>query len=142
MSTDRSQDAPERQRLEALVDRLSDADLRRDLGDGWTVSAVLAHLAFWDRRAAILVERWRRDGVSISHIDVDVVNDSAKTDWLALPPRVAARQAVEAARAADAALDAAPELVEQIVAVGYPINVRRSVHRKEHLDPIERALAG
>lgn len=141
MSSDRSADAPERQRLEALVARLGDADLSKSLSDGWTVAAVLAHLAFWDRRAAVLVERWRRGGVSMSQVDVDVVNDAAKADWLALPPRVAAQQAVEAARQADAALDAAPELIEQIVAIGYPINVSRAVHRKEHLDEIERALA-
>jgi hypothetical protein len=33
-------------RLEVVVGRLSDADLGRDLGGGWTVSVALAHLAF------------------------------------------------------------------------------------------------
>jgi hypothetical protein len=39
--TDRSQDAPERQRLAALVRPLSDADLARLVGDGWTAGAIL-----------------------------------------------------------------------------------------------------
>ena len=138
---DRSQDTRERQRLEALVQRLSDAELTRQIDDGWTVAAVLAHLAFWDRRAAVLVERWRRMGVERSEADADAINDAAKAQWLALPPRVAAEQAVEAARAIDAALDAAPDLVEHIVRSGPPVNVSRAVHRREHLDQIERALA-
>jgi sulfur carrier protein ThiS len=141
MPMDRSQDTRERQRLEALVQRLSDAELTRQMDDGWTVAAVLAHLAFWDRRAAVLVERWRRTGVGRSEAEADTINDAARAQWLALPPRVAAEQAVEAARAIDAALDAAPDLVEQIVRLGSPVNVSRAVHRREHLDQIERALA-
>src|ERR671939_89289 len=62
----RSQDTRERQRLEALVRRLSDPELTRQMDDGWTVAAVLAHLALWDRRATVLVERWRRTGVGRS----------------------------------------------------------------------------
>src|SRR5919199_3558316 len=109
MATDRIQDEPQRRRLETLVQRLSDAQLAQPLPDGWTVAAVLAHLAFWDNRAAILVERWRRAGVDPSELDVDVVNDAAKPQWLALTPRAAAEGAVQAARAADAALDGCDE---------------------------------
>ena len=94
-----------------------------------------------DRRAAILVARWQKQGIGRSDSDVDAINDTAKTDWLALPPRKAAQLAVEAARAIDAALDAAPELVDQIVAIGYPINPARAVHRRDHLDEIERSVA-
>jgi hypothetical protein len=140
MPMDRSQDTRERQRLEALVRRLSDAELTRQMDDGWSVAAVLAHLAFCDRRAAVLVERWRRTGVGRSEAEADAIND-ARAQWLALPPRVAAEQAVEAARAINAALDAAPDLVEQIVRSWSPVNVSRAVHRGEHLDQIERALA-
>src|SRR5919199_6983267 len=105
MATDRSQDEPQRRRLEALVARLSDEQLAQPMPDGWTVAGLLAHLAFWDNRAAVLVERWRRSGVGRSEADVDAVNDAAKPQWLALQPRRAAEGAVEAARAADSALD-------------------------------------
>jgi hypothetical protein len=142
MPADRSRDEPERKRLEALVERLSDTDLVRPLTDGWTVAAALAHLAFWDHRAAVLVERWQHSGVSRSDADVDAINDAARPQWLALPPRWAAEDAVRAARAADSALDSAgAELVDQIVAIGYPINVSRAAHRAEHLDEIEQALS-
>jgi hypothetical protein len=140
MDTDRSQDAPQRRRLEALVQRLSDAQLAQALPDGWTVAAVLAHLAFWDNRAAVLVERWRRSGVGPSEADVDVINDALKPQWLALAPRVAAEGAVQAARAADAALDALDQAFLQQIVAANAINVSRALHRAEHLDQIEEAL--
>src|SRR5919199_2901364 len=129
MATDRIQDEPQRRRLETLVQRLSDAQLAQPLPDGWTVAAVLAHLAFWDNRAAILVERWRRAGVGPSPIDVPVVNDGAKPQWLALAPRAAAEGAVQAARAADSALDAADEALLQQIAAANEINLSRALHR-------------
>ena len=145
--TDRSQDEPERQRLETLLGRLSDAELARPLGDGWTISASLAHLAFWDRRAALLVERWLRDGSapgpSDTIGDIDMINEAALPQWLAIAPRAAAKEALAAAVAADRALDrASPALIEQIVAAGFPINPARSLHRREHVDQIENALNG
>ena len=41
-----------RQRLQRFVDESSDADLARPIEGDWTVGALLAHIAFWDRRAA------------------------------------------------------------------------------------------
>jgi hypothetical protein len=145
--TDRGQDHLERQRLEALLERLSDSDLARPLDDGWTVSATLAHLAFWDRRAALLVERWIREGRAPGPndliADIDTINEAALPQWLAIAPRAAATEALAAAEAADRALDgASPALIEQIVAAGRPINPARAAHRREHIDQIERALNG
>src|SRR6185436_16695974 len=54
----------ERARLRALVDRLSDSELARPLEAGWTIAAVLAHLAFWDQRVLELIARWERDGLA------------------------------------------------------------------------------
>ena len=57
--TDRSGDAAALRRLEALVTCLSDEQLVQPLDDGWTISSILGHLAFWDRRAAFLVQLWQ-----------------------------------------------------------------------------------
>jgi DinB superfamily len=144
---DRSQDEPQRMRLEGLVSRVTDEQLAEPLGDGWTVSATLAHLAFWDRRAVVLINRWQRenrppapdDGIA----DVDVINEAALPMWRALAPRAAANEALAAAEAADQALDGAGSaLIEQIVAAGSPFSPARANHRREHLDQIERALGG
>ena len=131
----------ERERLRALLGRLGDDDLGRVLEGGWTVAAVLAHLTFWDRRALVLLERWERDGVGPSPYDADAINDAARPQWLAIPPHVAASEALAAAEAVDTRLaELGPEQLEAIHAAGNPINPMRAVHRGEHLDEIERAL--
>ena len=134
----------ERRRLEALVGKLDDAALGRAMPAGWTVAAVLAHLAFWDQRIVVLSEQLKR-GASVPPPDggsVDWINDAAKPAQLALPPRRAATLAVEAARAADQAVATlSVELLAKNAAAGCPINVLRAEHRREHLDEIEHVLA-
>jgi len=136
----------ERARLRALVDRLSDGELARPLDAGWTVGGVLAHLAFWDQRSLILIERWEKEGPgavprSIDERDVDWINDSAKALCLALPPRAAARLAVAVADAVDRRVEMlSAELLAANAAAGGPINLLRAEHRREHVDEIERAV--
>jgi len=149
MSVDRShqkQNDTERARLEALVGRLNDADLARAMPDGWTVASVLAHLAYWDQRAYILLDRWQRAGAtppSGDAADVDWINDAAKPMFLALPPRRAAELAVAIAEATDRKVASmSDELVSRNAALGTPVTLVRANHRREHLDEIERALKG
>lgn len=136
----------QRARLRALVDRLSDGDLARPLEAGWTVGAVLAHLAFWDQRTLILIERLEKEGPrtpprSIDANDVDWINDSAKALCLALPPRTAARLAIATAEAVDRAVEGLSDAqVAANDAAGRPLNLFRAEHRREHLDEIEHAL--
>jgi hypothetical protein len=136
----------QRARLRALVERLSDGDLARPLDAGWTVGAVLAHLAFWDQRTLVLIERWEKEGPrtpprSMDDKDVDWVNDSAKALCLALPPRAAAHLALATAEALDRRVEAlSNELVAANAAAGKPLNLFRAEHRREHLDEIEHAF--
>jgi hypothetical protein len=147
VTTDRSYVAEndrERRRLEALVARLDEAALGRAMPAGWTVAGVLAHLAFWDQRAIVLIEMLARGAKPPveSAEDVDWINDAAKPAQLALPPRRAAALAVEAARAADQAVAAlSEELLARNAAAGSPIHLLRARHRRDHLDEIEKALA-
>ena len=150
MTTDRAYVAENRAelaRLRALVEGLDDRQLSRPLDAGWTVAGVLAHLAFWDYRIVALLEAWGRDGrgtapAAYDQRSVDWINDAGKPLCLALPPRTAARLAIEAAVAADDLVaglsDAA---LAAIAAAGSPVSVHRAEHRREHLDEIERALA-
>jgi DinB family protein len=136
----------QRERLRALVDRLSDVDLARTLDAGWTVAGVLAHLAFWDQRALLLLERWECLGGGcqprpIDPCDVDAINDAAKPLCLGLPARVAARFAVAIADAVDRKVEVLPpELVAANEAAGRPVSLSRAEHRRLHLDEIERAI--
>jgi hypothetical protein len=146
MPLDRShvpENSTERQRLRALVDRLSDEQLGRPLPDGWTVAAVLAHLAFWDQHALVALEQWDKGAPPrrLDPADTDWVNDAAKVICLALPPRTAARLAVSTAEAIDKRVEALrDDRVIANAAAGNLVNLHRSEHRREHLDQIERAL--
>lgn len=131
----------ERRRLAALVSGLRDEALMRPMGDHWTVSVALAHLAFWDERSLFLLRKWRREGVSPSPIDIDVTNDCLLSLWRAVPPRAAANLAVAAAEAVDRELEElAPELIRAIQDIGEDHKLFRAVHRKRHLDQIEAVL--
>jgi hypothetical protein len=128
-------------RLEALVGRLSDADLARDLGGGWTVAVALVHLAFWDQRIAYIHQRWGNGGEPHQELDDDVVNNALEPLLKAVEPRAAARLAVESAKRADAAIAAVPDAIaSQIVADGYEYLLRRVNHRTEHIEQIESGL--
>ncbi len=136
--------AVSRERLGALVSHLTDEELALPAGDGWTVAAFLAHLAFWDYRVVELVRRWKVTGVGGSPVDTDSINDAMKPLLLALPGRKAALLAVQAAQAADAELEHLPESllpgIEALVKDGR-FRPNRSVHRNNHMDQIEKALA-
>jgi hypothetical protein len=128
-------------RLEGLTSRLSDVDLVRDLGGGWTVAVALAHLAFWDRRVAYVHQRAVQQGQPHVELDDDVVNHALEHLLVAIEPRVAARLAVEAARSADAAIAQLPDpMAEQLIADGHAYLLLRSGHRGEHIEQIETAL--
>ncbi len=57
-----AENTAERARLQALVARLSDANMARPMSEGWTVGVGLLHLAFWDRLSLAKFEEWERTG--------------------------------------------------------------------------------
>lgn len=135
------ENARELQRLRTLVERLSNDELRSPLGTDWTVSVALAHLAFWDGWALALLRKWKAKGIEPAPIDIDVANNSLVPTWLALDPRTAANLAVKAAEAIDGELaDSSPEFIARVEKLGEPSRLFRSIHRKMHLDQIEKVV--
>ncbi len=136
-----AENARERERLRTLVARLTDEELRLPMGHGWTVAAALAHLAFWDQRALVLMRRWKSSPVARSPIDEDLTNDALLPLLLAIPPRVTAELAVASAEEIDRELEGGdPQLIADIAALGDRFRLYRCDHRKAHLDEIESAL--
>ena len=128
------------ERIRTLAARLSDEEMQHPVGEHWTVAIALAHLAFWDRRVMNILDCTERDGKLVTpEIDI-VVNDLSLPLWAAIPPREAARIAIEASEALDKRLENFPPAnLEEI----YTYNKRwvlRALHRGEHLDEIEAAL--
>ncbi len=143
MTLDRSfieQNRASTNRIRALAARLTDAEMQHRVGEHWTVAIALAHLAFWDRRVMYVLDMTERDGkLFIPEIDV-FVNDLSLPLWAAIPPRQAARLAIENAEQLDKRLENySPALLDEI----YTYNKRwvmRALHRGEHLDEVDKAL--
>jgi hypothetical protein len=129
-------------RMRDLTARLSDDDLQLPVGEHWTSAIALAHIAFWDGRVMYVLDMTERDGkLYVPRVDAAVheVNDLSLPFWAAIPPREAARLAIEMATALDRRLEAfPPRLLEEV----YEQNGRwvlRALHRNEHLDEVEAA---
>jgi len=130
-----------RLRLKATLERLNDEDFVRTTPGGWSVAALLAHLAFWDQRIVVLLHRWKASGVDESPVDSDMINDSLKPILLAIQPRAAVELCLSSAEAADAELEnLTPELYEQIQASSNHFRFNRALHRDDHLSEIEQLL--
>lgn len=130
------------ERIRSLAGRLSDEEMQHRVGEHWTVAIVMAHLAFWDRRVMYVLDMTERDHkLFIPEIDI-FVNDLSLPLWAAIPPREAARIAIETAETLDKRLESfPPDLLEEI----YAYNKRwviRALHRGEHLGEAEAALKG
>jgi hypothetical protein len=135
----------ERARLQALVARLTDDDMARAMSEGWTVGVGLLHLAFWDRLSLSKFEEWERTGeVQIPPMRdmVDGINNAMLPWWRTVAPAQIRHEVIAAAEAVDRKAEtlSAP-VIEAILAVR-PRSLTRAIHRRQHLDQIERALAG
>lgn len=111
---------------------------------GWTVSALLAHLAFWDRYVLV---RWQaRQPGALMPLDVpghvaDLVNDAAMPGWAHLPWSDVQELVRRAAADTDAFVAGLPDdVIAAVTTEGRPRLVDRSLHRAEHLDMIDRAI--
>jgi hypothetical protein len=142
---DVSANEEQRERLTEVVQQLTADDHAREVMPGWTIGALLGHLAFWDR---LVIERWTvaiADGatvpVSLSDVLTDLINAASLSQWLGMPGPLAGREVVAAAEAVDAYVEGLEEA--RIVAAeeaGLARLIDRSRHRAEHLDAIEAAL--
>ena len=139
------QNEESRRRLETLVRGLSDADLARSTDYGWTVAALLAHLAFWDQRMIMILKRWKEAGLDASPIDAAAVNDSLRVICHVLEPRRAIELCLSSAEAADAELakltaEEVKRMEEHAAATDTQFRMNRSLHRDGHLNDIETLL--
>jgi hypothetical protein len=145
--TDRSyveRNRASRERLRLLGERLTDQQLARDLGGGWTVGVALGHLAYWDTRTLGNLEASIRHGLPRhwwNGEEADAVNTARLAAWQATPPRQALSQALQAAEALDALLETLSPAVIAAILQERPLALERSRHRGSHLDDVERAVS-
>ena len=129
-------------RMQTLVTSLSDDSLHRVLGNGWTVAATLAHLAFWDHWVEVRWDHFSRTGSFQDLPDhiTDLVNEAAMAEWHALQPRETVRLCLDAATSVAHRIErlSSPH-ISAAVATGRLAMVDRTLHWYPHVDEIDRA---
>jgi uncharacterized damage-inducible protein DinB len=140
-----AENAAERARLQAIVARLSDADLARPMSQDWTIGVGLMHLAFWDGLSLSKFEEWERTGtVDIPPMRdmVDGINQAMLPWWRTIAAAQIRHAVVAAAEAVDRKAETLPATIIEAILAMRPRMLTRASHRRQHLDQIERALAG
>ncbi len=133
--------ASSRSRLREVIARLKPGDFSRTTPDGWTVTALLGHLAFWDNRVFVILRRWKDQGLDESPVDADAMNDALKPILASMDPHVAARLSLSSAEAVDAEIETiTPDLIRAIEASPTHLRFNRGLHRNDHLNTIEGLL--
>ena len=140
MSDHVQRNAQSRARLASLCHRINDEQLARIAFGDWTVSAVLAHMAFWDR---VTLERWAvfvKDRQPVIQLP-EFLNTVGAADWRGIPPRKAVKSVLEAADALDEKIEELPDdLIEAARQANNPRMFERFHHREEHISAIERVI--
>jgi hypothetical protein len=133
--------------LSEFIAGLDERSFKCPVGSGWTISTCLCHLAFWDHRVLFLLNEWERTGQlersRFSSQSVNSINQAVNAISLAVPVAAAAKLALDAALAVDSLLASiSDELIGQLVSAGFERYLKRSLHRREHLQKIKEALHG
>ncbi len=117
--------------------------MARELPNGWTVSAALAHIAFWDRWVIARWDQYDRDGAIAPIPDnvLDLGNAAGIAEWRVF----SSTQVTDLARGAADTIDCriaalSPAAIAHAVETGRPAMLDRSLHRDPHLDEIDELL--
>lgn len=135
-----------RERLARVIATLTPSQLAVDVGGGWTVQSVLAHIGFFDRFQSerwtkMLAGTWSADDESViaaEHLALEALDPY----WAEMDSPGLSNLALEAAARLDAQIAGAPDAMVDAIEGGVAAYLlHRHRHRGEHLDQIERALA-
>jgi hypothetical protein len=130
-----------RERLLQIMEPLTDEQMRRSVGHGWTIASSLGHLAFWENWLLVHLDRFHERGITRLTSDADAMNDAMLPLLQQVPPDAIAGQLAWAMGEVDHRLAELTD--EQLEAIGFDgsyINLYRSVHRNEHAAEILSAL--
>jgi len=137
----RSQNTESLNTFKSFLSTLSESDLAKPMPAGWTVSAVLCHLAFWDKRALTLLEKWQKAGIEFSAMDTDIVNEVTRSLCLSIPSQIAVDLFIQTGQAIDdliGRLD--PAWITEVLERGKNVHLNRAEHRLVHLEEIKAVL--
>lgn len=125
--------------LRDLVSRLDESGMSRSLGGGWTVAFALVHLAFWDVRQDVALQRFARGDA----VPAEDVTTNATLEGIAplFDAGAVGAFAVRAAEQVDATLETLTgDQIEALRRSGVAYAIERWRHREDHVAQIEAIL--
>ncbi len=138
-----AQNEKTKNKLISLAKTIRDEDAGKSDEEGWTISAIFAHIAFWDLRTLVLFKRWKRDGIKLSPVDIDVINESLVPLLKAIPFRNAVDIALSTVEKVCKEIEGLPDnLIQEIEALGDSRRLNRHEHWQMHIDQMEKILRG
>lgn len=136
-----NENVEETRKLKMLLGKLSDADMGKLVSHGWTIKATVVHLAFYDMRALVLLDKFDKEGVTASPFDIEPINEVVRQLAESMSGSAAVQMWTSAAEALDKRLEALPDsMIRAMRAVGRPFSVSRYKHRAEHRAEIENVV--
>ncbi len=133
LSTISKENNTSRNELINCVNGLSQAQLYHEMPAGWNALAVLAHLAFWDQRAIILLKKWQKVGISASPNDTDVVNETTRSFFRVLDPERAKQLVLATTQGINQLIDSLPvAFINDVIEKGTTVHLNRTEHRRMH----------
>ena len=126
-------------RLRDLVSRLDESAMSRSLGGGWTVAFALVHVAFWDVRQDVALQRYLRgDGFAAEDVTTNATLEAIAPLF---DPGAVGAVAVRAAEQLDATLESLTgDQLESLRRAGVAYAIERWRHREDHVAQIEEVL--
>lgn len=132
-------------RLKSILDKLTPAQWSQDIGGGWNCGTMLCHLAFWDQMTSVRLRLWQEKGKLAAIPDEDninAMNDSLRFICGAIDyERGKAMVTVSAIEMDSLARTLTPAQLAELESTGRERWFKRSLHRRHHLERIERALS-
>ena len=130
-------------RLTASLSKLAPIELNVPLANEWTVSATLAHLAFWDQWVVARWRRFQRIGCfeDIDDSVMDLVNEASLPAWTALAAEKTVKMALASAQQVFATVSNLPEEARAAATkTGRNSMLDRTLHWDPHLQDINKAV--
>ena len=132
-------------RLKSILDKLSPAQWSQDIGGGWSIGTMMCHLAFWDQLTSVRLRLWKEKGrlaVIPDEDNINSINDSLRFIFGAIDYEHGKTLVKKSADEIDSLTQSlTPGQLAELESTGRDRWFKRSLHRRHHLERIERTIS-
>jgi len=132
-------------RLKSILDTVSPAQWSQDIGGGWSIGTMMCHLAFWDQLTSVRLRLWKEKGrlaVIPDEDNINSINDSLRFIFRAIDYEHGKTLVKQSADEIDSLTQSlTPGQLAELESTERDRWFKRSLHRRHHLERIERTIS-